>query len=159
MRMKESSRRMPKPLIVTTGKFSRLWLTMGSPYQVYRRQFRSAMVYGTHENSSVLFFFMTLENVNLWTTWNCQLPLQKVVEKLNRLRLCQVIYKNHIRRICIYICTNYKNFVLMSCHYTLELRKEATKQHSLQQTIWFVRLTNFIYHIFFPTKNTRNEII
>lgn len=34
MKMKENSRRIPRPLMVTRGRFSHLWLTTGSPYQV-----------------------------------------------------------------------------------------------------------------------------
>jgi hypothetical protein len=34
MKMKENSRRIPRPLVVIRGRFSHLWLTTGSPYQV-----------------------------------------------------------------------------------------------------------------------------
>jgi len=63
--MNEVSSRIPKPLMVATVKFSHPLLTTGSPNQVYRRQFRSAMMYGMHENSSVLPFLVTLVKVNL----------------------------------------------------------------------------------------------
>jgi len=49
MIMKEDSRRIPRPLIVTARKFSHLYLTTGNPYQVQRRQLNSAMMYGRHE--------------------------------------------------------------------------------------------------------------
>lgn len=66
VKMNEVSRTIPMALMVITGKFSNPQLTSGRPYQVYSRQFRKAIMYGTQENSSVLLFFITLLNVNLW---------------------------------------------------------------------------------------------
>ena len=63
--MNEVSNRIPKPLMVATVKFSHPLRTTGRPNQVYRRQFRSAMMYGMHESSSVLPFLITLLIVNL----------------------------------------------------------------------------------------------
>lgn len=65
MKMNESSNIMPNPLMVIRRKFSQPELTTGKPYQVYNRQLNRAMMYGIHENSSVLRFAITLLKVNL----------------------------------------------------------------------------------------------
>lgn len=65
MLMNVPSNSTPSELMLQTVMFSHPQLTTGKPYQLYVRQLNKAKIYGMHENSSTLAFFITLLNVNL----------------------------------------------------------------------------------------------
>lgn len=62
------SKSTPSELIPERVQFSHPELTTGRPYQVYVRLLNKVKIYGMHEYSSTLPFFITLLNVNLGNT-------------------------------------------------------------------------------------------